>query len=198
MKRTRYMSLLTLAAVFLTGCASMHSSRSGGLVEGIKHKCEAQQAWNAWSWCYAELNHPFHFARGFKAAYRDVREGGKGCQPTLPPKCYWKSRYQSAEGRCKVNAWFEGYSHGALAAQQDGVGHWNEIPISPTARINLQMQNLQPASHGSGYSSPSPGEAPALPSALPGTEHRRNRGGNSDDAVTQKEDAERVPVRPYE
>jgi hypothetical protein len=104
----------------------------------------AQKAWGNWSWCYDDLDHPFHFAKGFKAGYKNILEGGKGCQPTLPPRWYWKPCYQSPEGRCKIASWFDGYSHGALAAQQDGYGSLQELPISPTARANWVSQFATP------------------------------------------------------
>ena len=136
MKRFQYTFLLLTTMVLLTGCASMQDGLVGHEAK-LRNKCRAQSAWNEWSWCYDDLDHPFHFAKGFKAGYKDILNGGKGCQPTLPPKCYYKSCYRSAEGRCKVNAWFDGFLHGVLAAQQDGAGSWNQIPISPTARMNL-------------------------------------------------------------
>jgi hypothetical protein len=104
----------------------------------------AQKAWGNWSWCYDDLDHPFHFAKGFKAGYKNILQGGKGCQPTLPPRWYWKPCYQSPEGRCKIASWFDGYSHGALAAQQDGYGSLQELPISPTARANWMSQFTTP------------------------------------------------------
>ena len=42
-------------------------------------------------------------------------------------------------------AWFDGFSHGAAAAQQDGLGNLQQLPISPTARANM-MTRLAPAS----------------------------------------------------
>lgn len=201
MKRIQSMSLLMLVTVSLTGCASMHSGQEG-LGTGLRHKCMAQQAWNEWSWCYDELDHPHHFAKGFKAGYRDVIQGGNGCQPTLPPKCYWKSCYQSAEGRCKVNSWFDGFSHGALAAQQDGAGNWTQIPMSPTARMNLQMSSAQPQSFGgTGQGAPLPMAGPAPPPVLPppgvdtGGYLRLNDGMDNPEA---RPDDQALPLRPYE
>jgi uncharacterized protein YceK len=136
MKRIQYIFLSLTALVLLSGCASMQDGLVGCETR-IRNKCRAQVAWNEWSWCYDDLDHPFHFAKGFKAGYKDILNGGKGCQPTLPPKCYYKSCYRSPEGRCKVNAWFDGFLHGVLAAQQDGAGAWSQIPLSPTARMNM-------------------------------------------------------------
>jgi hypothetical protein len=208
MKRIQNISLLMLVTVSLTGCASLQSGQDG-FGTGLRHKCMAQQAWNEWSWCYDELDHPRHFAKGFKAGYRDVIQGGNGCQPTLPPKCYWKSCYQSAEGRCKVNSWFDGFSHGALAAQQDGVGDWTQIPISPTARMNLQMSSAQPQSFGwNGQGTPPPMAGPApppiagsVPPVLPptgaGTGGDLRPDDGMDNSDTLPED-QALPLRPYE
>ena len=207
MKRNQYMSLLLLMTASLTGCAAVTDGLSG-LEDCVRHKCQAQQAWNQWSWCYDELDHPHHFARGFKTAYRDVIEGGQGCQPTLPPKCYWKSKFQSAEGRFKVNVWFDGYSHGALAAQQDGAGGWSQIPMSPTARMNLHMSTSQPQSFGgTGHGAPPPVAALAPPPVvapappdLPPSEAAADGHLRLDpeaDTDTHADDYA-VPLRPYE
>jgi hypothetical protein len=133
----KWMSLLLCLNV---GCATYQECIIDHEIQ-IRNHVLSQKAWGEWSWCYDELDEPFHFAKGFKAGYRDILEGGKGCQPTLPPQCYWKPYYQSPAGRCKINAWFDGFSHGALAAQQDGYGSLQEIPMSPGARMNLEAAN---------------------------------------------------------
>jgi hypothetical protein len=105
----------------------------------------AEKGWMNWSSCYENANYKLHFAKGFKDGYTNILEGGKGCQPTLPPRCYWKPQFQTPEGRAKTNAWFEGYSHGAVAAQQDGYGSLQQLPISPTARANLMARQAPPS-----------------------------------------------------
>ena len=141
MKRIAFKMLMLSLMIGLSGCASM----CDGIIScemGVRNRVLAQKAWGHWSWCYNELEHPYHFARGFKAGYRNILDGGPGCQPTLPPQCYWKPAYQTPEGRSKINAWFDGFSHGALAGKQDGYGDMGEIPISPTARLNLEMAQM--------------------------------------------------------
>ena len=132
--------LITAAA----GCASIQDCVVD-IEMDVRNHVLAQKAWGEWSWCYDDLDYPFHFAKGFKDGYTNILEGGNGCQPTLPPKCYWKPQFQSPEGRCQTNAWFDGFSHGALAAQQDGYGALQQIPISPTARANLMTRLSTPA-----------------------------------------------------
>ena len=106
----------------------------------------ACKAWGEWSWCYNELDYPMHFAKGFRAGYENILAGGKGCQPTLPPRLYWKPCFQSPKGQCQIQSWFDGYSHGALAAQQDGYGNINTLPMSSAARQNMLNAKI-PASN---------------------------------------------------
>jgi len=127
---------LTLLLLSATGCSALQDQVID-CETSIRNHVLAQKAWGEWSWCYDELDYPYHFAKGFKAGYRNILEGGNGCQPSLPPKCYWKPHYQSPEGRAQIAAWFDGYSHGALAAEQDGMGSIGHLPISPTARANI-------------------------------------------------------------
>lgn len=119
------------------------------------------EAWARWSWCYDELTHPKDFASGFQSGYLDVVNGGAGCQPTLPPKSYWKACYRNAEGHCRINQWFEGFSHGAVAAEQDGANVYGHIPLSPTATANFATKTEPPPVYDwSGSQAP---PAPASP-----------------------------------
>lgn len=164
MKTKSKILLPALLLVSISGCSSMFDSVINCEM-AIRNKVLSQKAWGHWSWCYENLDHPYHFARGFKAGYSDVLNGGSGCQPTLPPQLYWKPTYQSPEGRGKTNSWFDGFSHGALAAQQDGYDNLGEIPISPTARANIEASRQQPEPQGyrDGFQT---GE-PLVPIALP-------------------------------
>ncbi len=113
---------------------------------GCRNHVLARKAWGEWSWCYDKLDHPLHFAKGFRAGYENILAGGKGCQPTLPPRLYWKPCFQTPLGQCQIQSWFDGYSHGALAAQQDGYGNLNTLPMSSAARQNLLNSKI-PASN---------------------------------------------------
>lgn len=138
MNHTAVRTLVFAALAGLTGCASMCDTCINVETDTRNHIL-AQKAWGEWSWAYDNLDHPVHFARGFKAGYRDVLDGGNGCQPALPPKVYWKPCYQTPDGRCKTYAWFDGFSHGALAAKQDGYEGLGGIPISPRVQQNLRL-----------------------------------------------------------
>lgn len=133
----------------------------------------AEKGWLNWSSCYKGVKYRTHFAKGFKDGYTNVLEGGKGCQPTLPPRCYWKPQFQTLDGKAKINAWFDGYSHGATAAQQDGLGSLQQLPISPTARANFLASKAPPAA--SCFTGMSPAEE------TEGIKHPDIQGGNAID-----------------
>ncbi|MEP3478546.1 MAG: hypothetical protein ABJZ55_04805 [Fuerstiella sp.] len=167
MKNKSKILLPALLLVAISGCSSMFDSVINCEM-AIRNKVLSQKAWGHWSWCYENLDYPYHFAKGFKAGYTDVLDGGSGCQPTLPPQCYWKPAYQSPEGRSKTNSWFDGFSHGALAAEQDGYGDLGEIPISPTARANIQsaQQRPTPQTYTDGFATGQPLAPITLPPSM--------------------------------
>lgn len=169
MKLTKIILGLAITAT-VTGCSGLHDAVDKQ-VNGFHSSLTACEAWCEWSWCYDELDHPADFAAGFKAGYQDVLNGGAGCQPTLPPRHYWKPCYRNAEGHCQINAWFEGFSHGAVAAQQDGANAYGSIPLSPRARTNLQMQAtpIQPVNWSHTPAAPLPAPAATEPTVVPST-----------------------------
>lgn len=164
-------SLIGLALLLaVSGCASLQEA-CDEKVDVVHSKLTAHEAWARWSWAYDELAHPKHFARGFKAGYQDILNGGKGCQPTLPPRDYWRPCFRNSEGQCSVNAWFDGWSHGVTAARQDGAGSFGTIPLSPTARGNIANANrpvpMTDWSGAQGTTAPAPADYGTAPAATP-------------------------------
>ena len=159
MKKAIGLLLFAMTSV-LTGCSALQDCVIETEMD-TRNSILTQKAWLEWSWVYDDLEFPYHFAKGFKAGYRDVLEGGSGCQPTLPPRCYWKPCFQTPVGRCQVHAWFDGFSHGALGAKQDGFDGLSEIPISPRVKTNIEVARRRPvetqqAGAGVGHAEPTP------------------------------------------
>jgi hypothetical protein len=104
----------------------------------------ASQAWHRHKAAF--IGHPYlrDFAEGFRAGYMDVANGANGCTPALPPRKYWNWRYQTAEGQAKVAAWFEGYPHGARAAEEDGAGLYSQIQVSESLRAEYRLGHEPP------------------------------------------------------
>lgn len=143
MKHITITTLLIASVAGLSGCSSLGDAFTEMETNSRNHIL-AQKAWGHWSWVYDDLEHPIHFSRGFKAGYRNILDGGNGCQPALPPKIYWKPAFQTPVGKLKTYHWFDGFSHGALAAKQDGYDGIGSIPISPRVRQNLMMSRKRP------------------------------------------------------
>ncbi len=157
----------------------------------------AYKAWGEWSWCYDELQYPHHFAKGFRAGYENILAGGKGCQPTLPPRWYWKPCFQCPEGQSQIQAWFDGYSHGALAAQQDGYGNMNTIPMSSNSRQNFLTMKIPvtDACFAELGEAEAPGQDALLEMPGPISEGEIHEGGTIEDSVP---DNLQLAPRPYE
>jgi hypothetical protein len=121
-------------------------------------------AWASRSWREREpqfYGHPHlkDFGEGYRQGYRDVAAGGIGCPPALPRRRYWSWRYQTGEGQQKVAAWFEGYPHGARAAEEEGANRWREIQVSASIEAQYSPHFQNPSLHGSGV--PAADEPPA-------------------------------------
>ena len=68
---------------------------------------------------------------GFEDGFVDFLDaGGLGSPPTLPPRRYWKAKYQTPHGQGAVTDWFSGYERGAAAAQESG---WRQLVLVPVS-----------------------------------------------------------------
>src|SRR5262249_39466700 len=125
-------------------------------------------------------DHPYSpdFQQGFLCGFADyLYAGGTGNPPPLPPRGYWKSEYETPEGRQAVQDWFEGFRTGAARARASGYRELVTVPISalppppPLPPPPLLPPNpIPPApveSHPSGEKPPAEGAMPAE-EVLPG------------------------------
>ncbi|MEM1226055.1 MAG: hypothetical protein AAGJ40_10165 [Planctomycetota bacterium] len=128
----------------------------------ISHRNEvmAKKAWFRIADCHR--NHPCwkDLREGFIAGYMEVATGGSGCTPAVISSDYWGWRYQCAQGQCSINAWFEGFPLGVKAAEEDGIGYYNQI------RLNSRLPYI-PSTAMNGSMAPTPAPAPPIPTALP-------------------------------
>lgn len=101
------------------------------------------------------------YADGFKFAFADyLYAGGDGTPPVLPPRSYWKPKYETPVGVQAINEWYAGFRHGAAAAHASGYRTYVTVPTW-----------VQPQGRGAPrYPEASAGPAPAAPTgpeALP-------------------------------
>lgn len=122
--------LALVACLSLTGCCYYE-------LRDTLDACNAnfRASWNArraWSdHKNASANHPYQsaFGHGFRDGYAAVVNGGDGCAPSLPPRCYWNDCYAGQGGKEKVSAYFNGYSQGAYVAQAEGLGSSGRLMV---------------------------------------------------------------------
>ncbi len=92
-----------------------------------RNRAMAEKAWHCQKHLFGNHEYRDEFKGGFIAGYLDIANGGAGCCPNIVPAAYWGWRYQSAQGQAAINAWYEGFPMGVRAAEQDGVGSWQQI-----------------------------------------------------------------------
>lgn len=122
-----------LVSVILAGCASALHDGWDDLAISRQNQRMAERAWDAAEPMYAHLPYADDFEAGFEAGYVAVAEGRREGAPVLPDRKYWTAAYRSPEGHGRAHAWLDGYAHGAVAADHDGIAHWNRIPIATRA-----------------------------------------------------------------
>jgi hypothetical protein len=91
------------------------------------------KAWRCRKWMYEGIDCESSFKAGFKAGYRFANCGGDSCQPPGPSH-FWFANGMTEEDQREAQAWCDGFTHGTLAAQQDG----------NTAASVLDAQTAQP------------------------------------------------------
>lgn len=136
---------LLLAA--FSGCISTKDCMDRCMMD-CRNSCYAEMAWLKCKSNYCDVEYKCDFGKGFKAGYIAVAAGGGLCQPALPPREYWEFCNQNPCGQDRQLAWFNGYSYGALYAEQEGIADWSRIVTSPTLppyRKRRQARVVAPA-----------------------------------------------------
>lgn len=122
---------LLIGLTCASGCASMKDCLDECMIT-VRNCRAARRAWKDYQPCVGEMENKRHFGRGFKDGYAEVASGGSPCVPALPPECYWRFCHESDAGQARMHAWFDGYAHGAAAAEQHGVAQASYIVIAPS------------------------------------------------------------------
>jgi hypothetical protein len=129
----------------------------------IEHHRDYRLAEGTWrELVKADPDHVFSsdFVQGFKDGFADyVYAGGTGEPPPLPPRYYWKTRYETPQGHQAIADWFAGFRLGAELARESG---YRELVMIPSS--TLPMEALSPALSPRVPASPTaPGSETLLP-----------------------------------
>jgi hypothetical protein len=120
----------------------------------------AEETWKAI--VQADPSHAYapDFVQGFKDGFADyLYAGGNGEPPPLPPRYYWKARYETPQGHQAVAEWFAGFRMGAELARESGYREWVLIPSS-VLRTEADGLSLYPTMP---VNTPPPPSEPLLP-----------------------------------
>lgn len=155
--------------MFLGGCYACREDINDCIMEKrLKH-----QAYSAWRECESMYNHVecrSDFQDGFEAGYLDVAHGGDGRRPILPPGRYRTWCYQNNMGGPEAMRWMDGFSQGAIYADQNGVGYQNRAVTTVPPRPRKAPPKAPPTHQLPEELAPSPldfptGEMPDVPPA---------------------------------
>jgi len=101
------------------------------LIASSRSRTFANSAWVELKQNHPEQDYSPDYETGFKSGFAHyLYAGGTGGLPPVPPRPYWRSRYQTPEGYLAVQDWFAGFRHGAAAAQESGYRQWMTVPFS--------------------------------------------------------------------
>lgn len=141
--------MLSMVAVLLCGSfgcrciETFHTAYVDGPIRCYRDRVWAERAYNV-RFGNCQRSFETHFERGFIEGYSAVSQGGDGFVPAMPPREYWGSEYQTADGAQCVNTWFEGYPAGAAAARQDSAGNYHQIYVSKMMESAITQEKASP------------------------------------------------------
>ena len=86
----------------------------------------------AWIGVLATVQNPSpEYENGFTEGFADyLYRGGTGKAPLVPPRGFWKLRFQNPNGELKVKEWYAGFEHGVRDCQQRGIRDMWTVPTS--------------------------------------------------------------------
>jgi hypothetical protein len=143
------------------------------------NKWAAKAAWHDTQGSCMGMSCPHSFKEGFRSGYLDVANGGRGCLPAVPDiRCCNHMWLDLCSDNQKMEAWFDGYEIGALAAREGGMADANRVvsrapqatPVDYTTPAHTPA-DASPIYPSSGLSIP---PAPAIePEFIGGPQTRR-------------------------
>jgi hypothetical protein len=107
------------------------------------------------------LSYSPDYGLGFRDGFTDYLDAGPGNVPALPPRHYWKSRFQTPEGHQAILDWYDGFSHGAQVAAETGYRQFITLPSFLSRSVTAVHSYVSPVG---------PTTAEVIPTPLPETD----------------------------
>jgi len=126
------------------------------VVAHSRHSAMAKAAWDS-LYCNGASGQSPDFELGFKEGFADFLDfGGSGEPPAIPPRRYWKNRYQTPLGSQAVQDWFAGFRQGTAEAQASGCREYATVPTPLSSDGAPPLTSAEPV--------PTPAPLPMNPS----------------------------------
>jgi len=113
---------------FASGCMYEMRDEFNECKINCYNKWQARRAYTGMDTACLGLSCPHSFKEGFVTGYVDVANGGTGCVPAVPVisahNHMWMDRCSENE---KMESWYDGYEHGAMAAKAEGMADSNRV-----------------------------------------------------------------------
>jgi hypothetical protein len=107
-----------------------YSRRGAECVECRRNQKLAEAAWAKVEAGSSGFYSP-DYACGFKSGFADyLFAGGSGEPPPLPPRQYWRPKYETVQGQQAIRDWFAGYRVGVASAWSSGYRQLVTVPAS--------------------------------------------------------------------
>jgi len=106
-----------------------------------RHQRMAEMTWKSIEQAKPRGMYSADYAFGFRDGFADYLDAGPGNMPTLPPRRYWKGRYQTPEGHQAILDWYDGFGHGAQVA---AAGGYRQFITLPSVFSFVPMADLHP------------------------------------------------------
>jgi hypothetical protein len=134
---------------------------SDGYFSNHRHRRMAQDAWRQIERANPSLAYSPDYELGFRDGFTDFLDAGPGNVPVLPPRHYWKGRFQTPAGHQAILDWYGGFSHGAHVAAETGYRQYVTLPSYFSGSLTSEHHHLPTVAHPT---------AEVIPIPLPETE----------------------------
>lgn len=134
MKRALVLPALLLVTL-ASGCMyEMRDSMTDCKINLYNHMM-AKSSYSQMDTACMGLSCPHSFKEGYFQGFKDVANGGTGCVPAVPQvRCCNHMWMDFCTESQKLEAWYDGYEFGAMAAKAEGFGDSNRLTTRiPTA-----------------------------------------------------------------
>jgi hypothetical protein len=117
----------------------------GDIVDCLRAEKQAKAAWAHYQEQCPGVPRSSDFGAGFESGYADyLYAGGTGNPPPVPPRCYWKSKYETPKGHCAIEDWFAGFREGATDARLSGARQYVTLPLPAISTPAAPPPTLEP------------------------------------------------------